>query len=278
MYVGHLLCVRRNIAIKIGGFEPRYDGVQDFEFMLRYSEQTQRIGHLSAVLYHWRAVPHSVAASTDAKGDLGKLQKDAVQAHLERLHLPATAEAGSTPHRVRIAPVPAGHRPKISIIIPTRDAPELLYRCLSSIVDKTTYDNYEIVCVDNETTSVRALNLMRTYPVKRLLFPGRFNFARANNLGVRRASGEFLVFMNNDVEVITEDWIEEMLYYARQNDVGAVGGLLLYADRTVQHAGVVLGCRGTADHVLRNAPADSDGYAGSLACTREVSSPSPPRA
>jgi len=271
MYVGHLLCVRRDLALEIGGFDSKYDGVQDFEFMLRYSERTQRIGHISEVLYHWRAVRNSVASSSDAKGDLGRLQCSAVQEQLTRLHLPAAAESGPGPHRVQIVPLPPARKPLVSIVIPTKDAPDLLDRCLSSIVDRTAYSNFEIVCVDNDTTDVRALHLMQSRQVKRVAYSGRFNFARANNLGIKQARGEVLVLMNNDIEVITASWIEEMLYYALQEDVGAVGGLLLYPDRTVQHAGVVLGCRGTADHVLRRAPEDSDGYAGSLACAREVS-------
>ena len=271
MFVGHLLVVCRDIALQLGGFDSDYNGVQDFEFMLRFSEQSQRIGHVSKVLYHWRAVEGSIASSPDAKGRVELLQSKAVQAQLTRLGLPATAEIGRTSHRVHIVPLPLTHHPKVSIIIPTKDAPEVLQKCLSSLFEKTKYPNFEVVCVDNGTSNVRALHLMRTYPVKRLLFPGRFNFSKANNLGVLKASGEYLVFMNNDIEVIGENWIEEMLYYAQQPDVGAVGAMLLYPDRTIQHAGVVLGCRGTADHVLRFAPADSDGYAGSLACAREVS-------
>jgi GT2 family glycosyltransferase len=271
MYVGHLLCVRRKLALEIGGFDSQYDGVQDFEFMLRYSERTHRVGHVSTILYHWRAIPGSVAASLDAKGDVGRLQKMAVQTHLKRVGLPASAESGSIPHRVRIVPLPVTNRPRVSILIPTKDAPELLDRCLSSIAGKTTYSNFQVLCIDNETTDARALDLMERFGVKRVPFCGRFNFSSANNLGVQEADGQFLVFMNNDIEVITDTWIEEMLYYALQNDVGAVGAMLLYPDATVQHAGVVLGCRGTADHVLRHAPADSDGYAGSLSAAHEVS-------
>jgi len=271
MYVGHLLCVRRSLALAVGGFDPHYNGVQDFEFMLRFSEKSQRIGHIGKVLYHWRAVPGSVAASTDAKDGLGRLQAEGVQAHLSRLALPATAAAQSISHRVRIVPLPMQTHPLLSIIIPTKDTPDVLESCLSGLFEKTTYPKFEIICVDNETTDPRALHILRSYPVKRVLFPGRFNFSRANNLGSCRASGEYLVFMNNDIEVITPDWAEELLYYARQDDVGATSGLLLYPDGSVQHAGVVLGCRGTADHVLRHARADSDGYAGSLSCAHEVS-------
>ncbi|MBV9770593.1 MAG: glycosyltransferase family 2 protein [Bryobacterales bacterium] len=271
MFVGHLLCVRRDVALEVGGFDPKYDGIQDFEFMLRFSERTQRIGHVSKVLYHWRTVPGSVAASSEAKGDLTSLQQEAVQAHLRRINLPAVAVAGSKPHRVGIVPLTIQENPRISIVIPTRDAPDVLEACLASIFQETKYSNFEVICVDNETADPRALAILKKHPIRHVEFPGTFNFSRANNEGVRHTSGSYLVFMNNDIEVITPNWAEEMLYYARQEDVGAVGGLLLYPDRSVQHAGVVLGCRGTADHVLRRAPGDSDGYAGSLSCAREVS-------
>lgn len=271
MYIGHLLCVRRSIAQAVGGFNPYYDGVQDFEFFLRFSEKTEQIIHLPQICYHWRTVPGSVAAEVDAKGDLGLLQQQAVQAHLDRLGLRSKARGGSYPHRVRIVPEPLLHSPKVSIIIPTKDSPEILHQCLYTLFSKTNYTNFEVLCIDNETTDARAVEEMRDAPVERIIFPGKFNFSRVNNLGVSHSAGDFLVFMNNDIETVSADWVEQMLYYAEQQDVGAVGGLLLYPDGTVQHAGVVLGCRGTADHVLRWIPGDSDGYAGSLSCPHEVS-------
>jgi GT2 family glycosyltransferase len=271
MYVGHLLSFQRELAIAAGGFDSRFDGVQDFEFFLRFSESSNKIGHIAKILYHWRAVPGSVAAAADAKGDVGRLQRAAVQAHLDRLRLNAIALPGNYPHRVRIAPAERTNWPKISIVIPTRDSPEILAKCLYSLFSKTTYPDFEVLCVDNETTDARALEEMRIAPVVRILLSGAFNFSKANNLGKKFTSGEYLVFMNNDVEVVTPGWLEEMLYYAEQDDVGAVGALLLYPDKRVQHAGVILGCRGTADHVLRNVPGDADGYAGSLSCAREVS-------
>ena len=271
MYVGHLLCVRRDLALTIGGFDPLYDGAQDFEFFLRYSEIAPKIAHVPEILYHWRAVPGSVAADTQAKGNLEVLQQRAVGSHLARLGLAANAERGDFPHRVKIVPFARRAYPKVSIIIPTKDSPEILHKCLHTLFAKTTYINFEVLCVDNETTDLKALQEMSNAPVERLLFPGAFNFSKANNLALQYAAGEYLIFMNNDVEVITPDWIEQMLYYAEQSDVGAVGSLLLYADGTVQHAGVVLGCRGIADHVLRFSHGGSDGYAGSLSCAREVS-------
>lgn len=271
MYIGHLLCVRRDLTLEAGGFDPRFDGIQDYEFFLRYSERTQQIHHIPKILYHWRAVPGSVAASSEAKGDVSRLQTTAVQKHLNRLGLQADAVSGPFPHRVQIVPQSRTQSPMVSIIIPTKDNPAMIEQCLYTLFLKTTYSNFEVICIDNETSDPEALDVLRTAPVKRLIFPGKFNFSKANNNGVKEAQGSYLVFLNNDIEIVTPDWIQEMLYYAEQPDVGAVGALLLYPDETVQHAGVVLGCRGTADHVSRGASPETDGYAGSLSCAREVS-------
>jgi GT2 family glycosyltransferase len=270
MYIGHLLCVRRDLLLEVGGFDSRFDGIQDYEFFLRYSERTQHIHHIPKILYHWRAVDGSVAASSEAKGDVSRLQATAVQEHLNRLGLQAEAVRGEFPHRVQLAPCARTDLPIVSIIIPTKDNPEMIERCLYTLFSKTTYSNFEVICVDNETSDAEALDVLKTAPVERLIFPGAFNFSKANNMGVKQARGPYLVFMNNDIEILTPDWIQEMLYYADQPDVGAVGALLLYPDETVQHAGVVLGCRGTADHVSRGASSSTDGYAGSLSCAREV--------
>ena len=271
MYVGHLLCVRRDLALEAGGFNSDFDGVQDYDFFLRYTERTQKIGHVPRILYHWRITPGSVAASTEAKPRIWDLQKAAAQAHLDRLGIKATAEYGPSPHRIRLAPAKSANAPRVSVIIPTRDAPEMIERCLDTLVGLTSYPNFEIVCVDNDTKDPKALRILAEAPVKRVPFPGKFNFSAASNLGASRSEGAYLVFINNDIEIQTADWIEQMLFYAEQADIGAVGALLLYPNGTVQHAGVVLGCRGTADHVLRGFPGDSDGYAGSLCCAREVS-------
>jgi GT2 family glycosyltransferase len=172
---------------------------------------------------------------------------------------------------VKILPLPQEPYARISIIIPTRDAPEVLGRCLKSIFEKTTYPNFEVLLMDNETTDQSALALMKEYPVRQIPFPNPFNFSRANNLGSAAATGELLLFLNNDTEIIAEDWLQHLAYYTQQADVGAAGAVLAYEDRTVQHAGVALGMRGTADHTMRRFPLGADGYAGSLSCAREVS-------
>jgi GT2 family glycosyltransferase len=270
MYVGHLLCLTRELALNVG-FDPGYDGVQDFEFMLRVSEVTSRIGHIPEILYHWRKTPGSIAESPDAKPQIGILQERAVNAHLERLQLPARAKQAKLPHRLRILPARDRVYPRVSIIIPTRDAPGVFGRCLQSLFEKTSYPDFEVIVMDNETTDPAALALMDQYPVRRIPYPGPFNFSKANNQGAAAATGRLLLFLNNDTEVVTENWLEHLAYYAEQPDVGAAGALLAYEDLSVQHAGVALGLRGTADHVMRRFPVDVDGYAGSLACAREVS-------
>jgi GT2 family glycosyltransferase len=270
MYVGHLLCVRRELATRTR-LDSAFDGVQDFEFMLRLSEAALRIGHVPEILYHWRKTPGSIAERTNAKPQIGVLQERAVNAHLERMKLPARAEQAKLPHRLNLIPVKRERYSKVSVIIPTRDAPDVFGRCLKSIFEKTSHPNFEVIVMDNETSDPAALELMKRNPVRRIAFPGQFNFSRANNEGASAATGELLVFLNNDTEIISCDWLEHLAYYGEQPDVGAAGALLAYEDQTVQHAGVALGMRGTADHIMRRFPRDVDGYAGSLVCAREVS-------
>src|SRR5205823_2164727 len=166
MYIGHLLSVRRSLAREIG-FDSKFDGVQDFEFMLRTGETGANIGHVPKILYHWRKVPGSIAAESGAKAGIDLLQKKAVNAHLARLDLPAQAEIRGG-HRLRIVPRSRAHPPTIGIIIPTKDAPELIGRCLESLFRLTTYPSYEVVVMDNGTTDRAALEVMNRYPVKRI--------------------------------------------------------------------------------------------------------------
>jgi GT2 family glycosyltransferase len=272
MYVGHLLVVRCSLVKKIGGCDSTYDGVQDFELMLRLSEHTRSIKHVREILYHWRRIPGSVADRTDAKPHLSEKQVAAVNAHLSRLGISAHAvQHPSLEHRVIVKPLGREHCPRVSIVILTKDAPQLISQCLDSIYTKTNYPDFEVVVVDNETTDREAQEAIGRHPVIHVPFKGNFNFSRANNRGVAVTSGEILVLLNNDTEIIDGDWLNEMLFLLDDPEVAAVGPMLLYPDGTVQHAGVALGIRGTADHVLRGLPADADGYFGSLACTREVS-------
>ena len=170
-----------------------------------------------------RASPGSVAEKTDAKPQVAALQERAVNAHLERVKLPARVEQSKLPHRLKVIPIKRDSYSRVSVIIPTRDAPDVFGRCLKSIFEKSCHPNFEVIVMDNETSDPTSLDLMKKYPVRRIPFPGQFNFSRANNEGAAAATGELLVFLNNDTEVITEDWLEHLTYYAEQPDVGAAG-------------------------------------------------------
>lgn len=271
MYIGHLLVVRAELVRKLNGFDSQFDGVQDFEFMLRLSDLTNKIEHIPEVLYHWHAISGSIAASPDAKENISDLQVNAVQSFLNRNSRPAKAYKHSTlSHRCRIEPQIKNY-PKVSIVIPSKDQAQVIKTCLDSIYRKTTYPCFEVIVVDSGTTQPEALKVLASHPLRIVHLKAPFNFSAACNLGAQSASGEIIVFLNNDTEVINENWLEHMVFHLNSPDVGAVGPLLLYPNGKIQHAGVVLGARGTADHVARNFPADSDGYAGSVSCPREVS-------
>jgi GT2 family glycosyltransferase len=271
MYIGHLLCVRRDLALAAGGFRSEYDRIQDYEFMLRYSERTQRIGHVSKILYHWRAVDGSVAAAQDAKGDLAPLQVAAAQAHLDRLGLAASALPGSRTHMLRLNPKARANTPNVSIVLAAEGGLEKLANCLVSLFGETTYSALEVLCVAHDASSTVAGRLVRDFPIKWLSDTCNSNIACANNLGARHASGSFIVFLAEDVRVLSPDWVDQMLYYAEQDDIGCVGGLLIRTNETVKHAGIMISS--PTEHSERGwrfATGEPDGYWGSLACAHEV--------
>lgn len=272
MYPGHLLAVRRDICLR-HKFLTDYNGVQDFEFLLRISEENIKIVHLPINLYKWRAIPGSLALGGDEKQGIEKLQARAVNAHLARQGRNWVAENHPfLPHRLVLHPSYSIKQPKISIVIPSRNQGTVLERCLDSIFILTEYRDYEVIVVDNRTTDPNAIRAMRSYPVKRIAYEdSRFNYSRANNIGVGATTGEYIVLLNNDTEVISSDWLQKMVMYFEDPNIGAAGATLLYPNNTIQHAGVILGPRGTADHVMRGFDEASDGYAGSLAVSREVS-------
>lgn len=271
MYLGHLLGVRADIC-KALPFDTAFDGVQDFEFMLRVSERTPRIGHIEKVLYKWRATAGSLAAGSDEKSGIDVLQQNAVQTHLDRVGLTWRATPSYRHrHRVLLKPGRQTREPRVSIIIPTRDQGEIIERCLDSIFALTDYSDFEVIVVDNRTTDPRAKRAFARHPIKHVIFDRPFNYSEANNVGVGASDGELVLFLNNDTEVLDTDWLSEMTMFFEDKKVGAVGPTLLYPDRRVQHAGIVLGARGTADHVMRFFHEDWGGYSGSLVCARETS-------
>lgn len=273
MYVGHLLVVKKDLFDQVGGMLSRFDGVQDYEFMLRVSEIAKRILHIPKILYHWRKIPGSIAFGVDEKGDrIEELQVKAVDEQLRRLNVPAVATFNPAQrHRVVILPKPRLNFPLVSIIVLADHDSQDIGRCLQSIVSRTSYPNYEVVVVADQTADKATLDLLHGLPANVISVHEDPNVSRATSLGVQSARGEYVILLDNDTEVVTVEWIEVLLSYMEREGVGAVGPMLIYPNHTVQHAGIALGIRGTAGHVMQHFPYTSDGYAGSLCCPREVS-------
>ncbi len=275
MYVGHLLVARTARLRAVGGCDAALDGVQDFDLVLRLSEAGCRVGHIAQPLYKWRAHAGSLAQSPSAKAHIPALQLRAVAAHLARRDrdwTPVAHPRHGDSHRLLVAPTARRAPPSVSIVIPSRDQGQIVSRCLGSIRGLTRHPAYEIVVVDDGTTDETALSAFQRFGAR--VIPGEarpFNFSRACNLGARHARGAQVLFLNNDTEVLSADWLQRLSLWFDDPAVGAVGPVLTYPDGRVQHAGVVLGARGTADHAMRGFPVESDGYAGSLCTAREVS-------
>lgn len=270
MYIGHLLVVRRSVAEAAGGFDPAFDKIQDFEFMLRVSERTARIHHIPQVLYHWRAIPGSIAAGAEEKSGVPELQAKAVSAHLGRRGVDAVAVPHpQIPHRAMLAPRNGGPDAEVSIVIAIRDDGAGLDRLLGSLFELTAHPGFETIVVDRPGVERPHQGGDRVTWIA--AEPGPFRRAAANNLGAARASGEYLLFLGEDVEIVEPDWIGQLLLHASLPGVGAVGPLLTRPDGRVEQAGVAIGLRDPASPMLAGFPADGDGYYGALPCAREVS-------
>jgi GT2 family glycosyltransferase len=269
MYIGHLLVVRRAVAEAAGGFDSSYDTIQDFEFMLRVSERTDRIHHIPEILYHWRAIPGSIAAGTDQKSGVPTLQARAVSEHLARRGVAAKAVPHPTiEHRAVLAADGAGaSRPMVSVVIAAGRDGESLKRVLASYFGRSAYPNFETVVV--RQGGAEAADDPRIVWVSDE--GAGLNRARANNLGAAAAGGEYLLFLAAESEVVDPDWIELLLLHARLPGVAAVGPMVLRPDGRVEQAGVALGLRDPAAPMLAGFDADGDGYYGSMPCAREVS-------
>jgi GT2 family glycosyltransferase len=260
-YVTHFAVYRRTLLERIGGFRQGFDGGQDFDLALRFTEQTEpaRIGHLPFVLYHWRMVPGSTAQAVSNKSYTLVAAKRAMEDALRRRCAAATVEPGLLPIFFRVAysiPAPA---PLVSLIVPTRDKVRLLRTCIESVLARTTYPRFEIVVVDNQSAEGATLayfERLRGDPRVRIVpWAHPFNYAALNNFAAAEARGELLCLLNNDIEVLTPDWLTELVGHALRPEVGAAGARLLYPDGTLQHAGIFLGYKGSAGHLFKHIPA-----------------------
>lgn len=249
MYICHFGVYRRRIVDEIGGFRGAFDGSQDYDLALRFTERTRRIVHIPKILYHWRKVATSAAGNADAKPYAYDAGRRALADALHRRAIQGTVEPGVAPgfYRVRRQTRPE----KVSIIIPTRDRLNLLRACVESIESKTDYKSYEILIVDNGSHDEATLDYLKQSRHRVLRCDGPFNFSRLNNLAAREADGDYLLFLNNDTQALNTEWLSAMVEHAQRPEVGAVGAKLLYPNGSIQHAGVILGPDRIACHPFR---------------------------
>lgn len=276
-YICHFSVFSRELLESGELFRSQFDGSQDHDMILRLTAKAKHIVHIPRILYYWRSHKGSVASSIDAKTYAINAAKGAVADRLTKLGYKdfeiESTRAFATIFRIKYA---LTSHPLISIIIPNKDHMEDLSRCVESIINLSTYDNYEIVIVENnsETAEIRTYyeEISRHPRVQVVEYKGDFNYSKINNFGVQYAKGEYLLLLNNDTEVITPDWMEELLMYALRKDVGAVGAKLYYPDKTIQHAGIVigLGAHRTAGHTHYRIPEANVGYMGRLCYAQDV--------
>ena len=270
MYSGHLGVYRTEIIRRIGGFRIGFEGSQDYDLVLRFTEQTSHVYHIPKILYHWRTIQGSTARAADSKNYAYVAAKNAIQEALDRRGEGGQVDFVPDRHGQYRVRYPIRGNPFVSIIIPTRDNGPSLEKCLVSIFEKTTYRSFEVLIVDNGSAQQEMKDLLdrwKTLEKDRFRVVSvdiPFNYSRLNNEGVRHARGDILVLLNDDVEVISANWLEEMAGQAQRETIGAVSAVLLYPDDTIQHAGLILGVGGVANHSHKYAPASSPGYFGRL--------------
>ena len=276
-YICHFSAFDRKLLECMPLFRSEFDGSQDHDMILRLTARAKCVVHVPKLLYYWRSHAGSVASDIHAKSYAIDAAKGAVAAHLkqqgfENFEITST-KAFETIFRIKYEILGS---PMVSIIIPNKDHIEDLQRCITSILDKSTYDNYEIIVVENNSTTEEIYEYYKKIEenanIRVITYAGDFNYSKINNLGAANAKGEYLLLLNNDTKVITLNWIEELLMYAQRKDVGAVGGKLYYEDRTIQHAGVVLGLgqHRTAGHSHYRVSSNNLGYMGRLCYAQNV--------
>jgi GT2 family glycosyltransferase len=275
MYTCHLSVLRRSLVSEVGGFAQDFDGAQDWDLVLRVTERARSVAHVARVLYHWRTLDTSTAgAGVATKPWAYDAATRALQAHCDRTGFPAVVDHDTDhPGVYRLTPrLPS--RPTISIVIPTAGAvrdvggtpTRLITHCLRGIVDRSTYPDYEIVCVADPAVDEEVVREMRAIAGDRLTlvaYDAPFNYSEKVNLGVLRSDGDHVVMLNDDIEVATPDWIERLVMYSGSAGVGAVGARLLYPDGRLQHAGV-LHRAGLPSHLYHGYPPGFGGYANDV--------------
>jgi GT2 family glycosyltransferase len=264
-YITHFLAIRTTLYKELGAGNSKYDGAQDYDLCLRAVEKTKNIHHVSRVLYHWRESSDSTANNPESKSYAAEAGKNALQAHMERCGIDAVVSYDKEPftYVANYCFDDEQSNPLISIIIPSKDNSAMLSCCLNSILKKSSYTNYEIIVIENNSTEAATFAYYETLEsyqqIKLVTWTGIWDYSEINNFGTKYASGEYLLFLNNDTEIISENWLEQMLGIAMREEVGAVGAKLYYPDDTIQHAGVFFSENGPG-HLFQNYPKDAESY------------------
>ena len=273
-YICHFFVVRRSIVEKAGGFRKEFDGAQDYDFIFRCTENAREVLHVPEILYHWRTHKASTADNPASKMYAFEAGKRAIEANLERTETKGvvshTQDLGF--YRVKY---PVQGKPLVSVIIPNKDEKETLQTCMEMLNSNTSYQNFEIIIIENNSTTdeiFRYYKELSKDPRIHLLRWGKeFNYSAINNFGVAHAKGEYLLFLNNDIKSINPDWMEELLGVCQRPEVGGVGAKLIYPDNTIQHAGCVVGMGGIAGHMFVDMPADRTGYLHKASLLQDMS-------
>lgn len=264
---------------EFGKLSSEFNGAQDFDFVLRATNEAKEVLHISKILYHWRVHRNSTANVADAKPYAYEAGQRAVDAHIKRIGKKAVVENGQDVPGIYKIKYEIEGNPKVSILIPNKDNIDLLKNCIDSILKLTTYKNYEIVIIENNSEkketfdyynelekneNIKILNFNKNNDIK------EFNYSKLINFGVKNVDGEFILQLNNDTKVLTSDWLELMVGYAQNKEIGVVGARLYYEDKTIQHAGIIVGLSGIAGNSLVNLPYGKHAYFGREAATRNV--------
>ena len=273
-YICHFFVVRKSIVEKAGGFRKEFDGAQDYDFIFRCTENAGEVLHVPEILYHWRTHKASTADNPASKMYAFEAGKRAIEAHLER-----TGTKGEVSHTQDLGfyrvKYPVQGKPLVSVIIPNKDEKETLQTCLEMLEKNTGYQNFEIIIVENNSTTDEIFRYYKELSGNRkihlLRWGKEFNYSAINNFAVAHAKGEYLLFLNNDVKSINPDWLEEMLGVCQRPEVGGVGAKLIYPDNTIQHAGCVIGMGGIAGHMFVDMPADRTGYLHKASLLQDMS-------
>ena len=295
-YITHFVVVKKELIEKVGLLRDEFNGAQDFDFVLRATKKAKEVKHISKILYHWRVAQNSTAYVADTKPYAFDAGVNVIKQYLKESNKNAEVEFGQdVPGIYKIKYEVIGN-PKVSIIIPNKDNVNLLKNCINSILKLTTYKNYEIIVVENNSknnetfeyykeiikeNNVKILNynkntLLDSNGEKEVEFKNsenekEFNYSKLINFGVKNSNGEYILQLNNDTKLLSKDWLEFLIGYAQNEEIGAIGGRLYYEDKTIQHAGIIVGLSGIAGNALVNLPYGKHAYFGRESATRNVS-------